>query len=221
MRNRKHTAWKKSRKFGDVKGGREWPKITDNIFNRLHSFSRPGPHDKLPILIEDNPSGDFIFPLNGSECLEALKALPEGDQDGITHVWLRRLTSRERKNGHSLAEFICGSGVRVIVMYPWRKDLRLCLGKNKPTGKIANEYARYKAKLFQESDLWYVQFELPELRKFCVQVLFHEVGHHVDWYRRHWSGANGKKLEEFADQYAMSFTNEGAQVLNEMNERVD
>lgn len=36
--NRKETAWKKSRKFGDVKGGRKWPKIADNIFNRKHNL---------------------------------------------------------------------------------------------------------------------------------------------------------------------------------------
>jgi hypothetical protein len=65
MRSRKHTAWKENRKFGDVHGGRSHPKITDNIFNRLHSFSRPGPHDPTPILVEDNPSSDYFFPLDG------------------------------------------------------------------------------------------------------------------------------------------------------------
>lgn len=217
MHNRKHTAWKKNRKFGDVKGGRRWPKITDNIFNRLHSFSRPGVHDQLPILVEDNPSSEYLFPLDGSECLEALNALPESDREGITHIWLRRPSSRDRKSGHPFAEFICGSGVRVIVIYPWRKDLRLYLGNNKPTGKLVNEYARHGAELILEEGFWHVQFGLSELRRFCIQVLFHEVGHHVDWYRRHWSKANGKKVEEVADQYAMRFNKEGIQVLNELN----
>ena len=38
---RKETAWKKSRKFGDVKGGRKRPKLADNIFKRQHNFSAP------------------------------------------------------------------------------------------------------------------------------------------------------------------------------------
>ena len=29
--SRKQTAWKKSRTFGDIKGGRRWPKLKDNI----------------------------------------------------------------------------------------------------------------------------------------------------------------------------------------------
>jgi uncharacterized FlgJ-related protein len=32
--------------------------------------------------------------------------------------------------------------------------------------------------------------------------LAHEIGHHVDWYSRHWSKANRKQTEEVADQYA-------------------
>jgi hypothetical protein len=39
--SRKETAWKKNRKFGDVKGGRTFPKITNRIFNRQHSLQKP------------------------------------------------------------------------------------------------------------------------------------------------------------------------------------
>jgi hypothetical protein len=56
MLSRKQTAWKKSRKLGDVHGGRTAPKITDKIFNRAHSLQRPAPRQATPILIEDNPS---------------------------------------------------------------------------------------------------------------------------------------------------------------------
>ncbi len=40
MQTRKETAWKRNRKLGDVKGGRTQPKITDNIFARVHSLQR-------------------------------------------------------------------------------------------------------------------------------------------------------------------------------------
>ncbi len=43
MRNRKETAWKKNRKFGDVYGGRMAPKIADKIFNRAHRIE----HDHI------------------------------------------------------------------------------------------------------------------------------------------------------------------------------
>ncbi len=58
---------------------------------------------------------------------------------------------------------------------------------------------------------------MSELRRYWIHILYHEVGHHVDWYGRHWSKANLREVEEFADQYAMSFTKTGAYVLNRLN----
>lgn len=139
MRSRKHTAWRKNRKFSDVHGGRTYPKVPDRIFNRAHSLSPPGPHQTTPILIEDNPSRDYFFPMTGRESVEVLRALPKRDHAGVTHVWLRRPGGADRRKGIPLAEFICGGGVRVIVMYPWRRDLRICFGRGKPTGKASQE----------------------------------------------------------------------------------
>ena len=64
MQSRKDTAWKKSRKFGDVKGGRMRPKLADNIFARAHSIQRPSEGEELPIFITDNPSRDYFFPIS-------------------------------------------------------------------------------------------------------------------------------------------------------------
>lgn len=36
--NRKETAWKKNRKFGDLHGGRMRLKCADGIFNRKHNL---------------------------------------------------------------------------------------------------------------------------------------------------------------------------------------
>ncbi len=212
--NRKETAWRKNRKFGDVHGGRGAPKLADNTFSRAHSLSPPDPHQELPILMVDNPSSDYLFPLDGEECLRALESLPPDHREGITHLWLRRSTASTRRRGQPLAEFICGRGVRLITMYAWPKDLRLCLGRDKPTGKVANEYGRFDAAPFRERGWWYVQFEMPGLRRFWTEILFHEVGHHVDWYQRHWSKANRKQAEEYADQYAMVRSKHGTFVLD-------
>ena len=74
MRHRKETAWRKNRKLGDVYGGRTWPKIADRIFNKAHSLAPPGPDQETPILIEDNPSRDYFFPLTGAETIEAVRS---------------------------------------------------------------------------------------------------------------------------------------------------
>ena len=47
--SKKQTAWKKSRTFGDVKGGRRWPKLKDNIVKRKHSLLKPSEFDELPV----------------------------------------------------------------------------------------------------------------------------------------------------------------------------
>jgi hypothetical protein len=120
--DRKQTAWKKSRKFGDVYGGRGSPKICDRIFNRAHSLSPPSQLDRLPIYVVDNPARDFFFPLQPDEIARELQ-------------------------------------------------------------------------------------QLPALKNFYVEtLLYHEIGHHVDWYRRHWTSANRAEREEYANQYAFEHT---------------
>ena len=111
-RRRKSTAYRKSRKFGDVYGGRVRLRVPGGIFKRAHSLKPPGTHDELPILIEDNPSRKHFFPLSGDETVEALQALKNKYHNGITHVWLRRASEHMILTGKlPLAEFICGSGV--------------------------------------------------------------------------------------------------------------
>ncbi len=215
MLSRKQTAWKKSRKLGDVYGGRRWPKLTDRIFNRAHSLQRPAPGEETPILLEDNPSRDHFFPLDGRECLQALTALPEAHVRGLTHLWLRRPRSSESTASPRLAEFICGSGVRVIILYPWRRDLRLCVGRARPPARTVRVYQRFEAELVHEGGSWYFAFDERSLRRFYVEhLLYHEVGHHVDRYQRHWSKANRSQVEEFADQYAIQWTPTAAHLIN-------
>jgi len=214
MRSQKHTAWKKSRKFGDFHGDKSRPKITDKIFNRLDSFSVPGPHDSTPILVEEIPSSDHYFPLDGAECLEALSVLPEIDRDGVTHLWLRRPTTRDRKNGHPHVQFICGRGVRLIVLYAWRQDFRLCLGRRKPSGKSAKEYQRFAGKVFQESGKWCVEFTEDGVRRYTEYLLLDIVGHHAHWFHDKWSQASNRGMQESVRQYAMSFSREGTDVLD-------
>lgn len=218
VRNRKETAWRKNRRFGDWHGGRVRPRLSDGIFQRLHALHRPDAGDVLPLLIEENPSRDFFFPVDGAETLEALRALPATDTAEITHVWLRRVRKTDYVAGAlPLASFTCGSGVRLITMYPWPLDRTLRLGRRKPAKSRVREYAKFEAEPVQEKGRWCFRFSEAGLRRFWVEhLLFHEVGHHVDWYRRRWSGANGRACEEAADQYAMTMSATATLVLDRM-----
>ena len=208
LMNKKRTAWKKSRTFGDVYGGRTCRKIPDRIIRRAHSIHPPGPHDDRPLFIVDNPSRDFFFPLTPNEIRHELKHLPKRDWSQITHIWLRRFKKAEYEAGElPLAEFICGSGVRLIVLYPWPLDLRTPFGPKKPSDRQLKSYSQYAIELQKDNDGWHLKWNAAAVKDFCVeQLLYHEVGHHVDWYKRHWSKANSKAIEEFADQYAYERT---------------
>lgn len=217
---RKGTAWKKNRKFGDVYGGRRWPKTADNIFSRCHSLERPGPHDDLPILLSDNPSRNFFFPISVSEAEEALRALPKDDFEGLTHIWCRRASETEHRTGsRPWAEFICGSGVRVVVLYAWRRDMKFEWAR-RPSNRIVKDMERFGIGVTRRGGVWQITPTLPQLRRFYIQhLLYHEVGHHIDWYIRHWSAANLSQVEEFADQYAIQMTATATRVFNNLETR--
>ena len=97
--SRKQTAWKKSRTFGDVKGGRRWPKLKDNIVKRKHSLLKPSEFDKLPIYMVENPSKDFYFPITIDDIKNVLAQLPPEHVEGLTHIWLRKTNKKEKYQG--------------------------------------------------------------------------------------------------------------------------
>lgn len=215
---RKRTPWKKSRKFGDIYGGRQRLRLSDNIFARAHNLKKPSEFDGLPILIEDNPSRDFFFPISAQEAERAMKALPKKDYTGITHIWLRRIKKSDYEKGQlPLAEFICGSGVRLILLYPFPKDMKMVLGKKKPSSRFLKELKKWNASIEFIKGGWIAKWDIASLQSWYINgLLYHEVGHHVDWYNRHWSKANSKKLEEFAEQYAMRKTATATHVFNQL-----
>lgn len=62
---------------------------------------------------------------------------------------------------------------------------------------------------------WHAVFSDRNLRRFYVEyLLYHEVGHHHDWYQRRWSAANGRACEEAADQYAVVWSRTAKHVMN-------
>ena len=90
LQSKKQTAWKKSRTFGDLKGGRMRVKLKDNILRKLHSLQCPSPLDECPIYMQENPSKDFYFPITVDDIKSVLEQLPTEDVAPLTHIWLRK-----------------------------------------------------------------------------------------------------------------------------------
>ena len=208
---RKESAWKKSRKFGDVKGGRKFPKIADNILVRYHSIKPPTQHDKLPIVLRDNPSKNFYFPIEEGEILQNIRELPSEYTNGLTHIWLRRVAGKDHKRG------IRGSGVNLIVINAFPKNFRMWFGNKKPSKGTLKLYARWTDELvFDEGEsAWYLMWDEETIKDYYLNSLFlHEIGHFVDSEsRRFWSKADEKKKEDFADDFALAANTRSTKAL--------
>ncbi|MBX7223981.1 MAG: hypothetical protein K1Y36_28960 [Blastocatellia bacterium] len=202
--NRKMTAWRKNRNLGDISGGRCWVKIEDRVLHRVHSLKPPVAGAELPIVLEDNPSRDFFFPVTGLEVSDCFKQFPKADTDGITHLWLRRRPGRVlQAPDHVLAEYLRGSGVCAIVLYPWARDMLLRFGPTRPSHRVRRAYQPWTTDWFFQNGIWFLHWTEPALKDFYLRVLLgHEIGHHCDPNR--WSRANGRKCEQTADQYALA-----------------
>lgn len=212
MQSRKETAWKKSRKFGDVKGGRKRPKLANAIFNRQHNFNVPSEHDETPVYIVDNTSRDFFFPVTVDEIKEFLNKLPLEHTENLTHIWLRKMSKKEyEKEGSIQGCFICGSGVNLIVLYPFPKNLKMEFGRKKPSKKILKWYSFYEPELIYEKENWVLKWTEENIKKYYLEgLLLHEIGHQIDsFYKRFWSVKYKKqRAENYADNFAYYWANE-------------
>jgi hypothetical protein len=211
MLTRKHTAWRKNRKLGDVMGGRRHPKVNDRVWARVHSLTPPAPHDPTPQVIHENPSRLFFFPVTPAEVLASLQRLPPEHVATLTHIWFRRVDRAEYvKRARPLAEFLCGSNVRVVVLYPWPRNLAQRIGVTKPTKRELAHYARWTSDLRCTRGVWHLHWQLEELRHFYLDyLLVHEVGHNNDWFQSHWSKANVRSREASAVGYALRWLSSG------------
>ena len=92
------------------------------------------------------------------------------------------------------------------------------LGNKKPSRRRRKELEKWCSDISIINGVWSAKWSLAELRGYYINtLLYHEVGHHIDKYYRHWSKANYKQAEEFADQYAMQKTATATYVLNRLN----
>jgi len=153
-----------------------------------------------PVLIEDRPHRDLIFPITGAEALARVRRLPVEHRADLTHLWLRWRGPHQQR---PWASYRWGPGYRMIILYPWPRSLRWWLGRP-PSSRWRRLAARFGAELGRSRSWWFVQFTLDGARRlFLDDLILHEVGHHTDW--RPASPANHEATEEYADQHARTW----------------
>jgi hypothetical protein len=197
-RSVKHTAWRRKRSFGRAFGGDGVGRPADYI----PSHALPCVVDAGPVLVENRPHPDYLFPITGEEALARIRELPKADTEGITHVWLRRMAP---KDDRPFGSYCYGPDYAVIVLYPWPKTLSWWLGPRPPSRFSRWLTENFGGELGQARGYWFARFTFEGARRFFLDhLILHEVGHHVDW--RHFSDANDKRVEEFANQYAATWS---------------
>lgn len=106
----------------------------------------------------------------------------------------------------------------MITLYPWPRNMILSYGPKQPSNRLKNEAKKYNAEVKRIGNEWVSIWNQDGLRKFYIQdILYHEVGHHVDFCSRHFSDANDKQVEEFADQYAFARTATTSHIYDKLN----
>lgn len=206
--NRKETAWKKSRKFGDIKGGRRRNKWLNTFFNRLHNLEVPNADMETPIFITDNPSRDFFFPIDVADIEAFLQKLPEQQVRGISYIWLKKQSHEEYQDKDSLQGcYVWGAQVQLIVLYSFPTSLKMDFGKKKPGKKTLTWYKGYCDDLREEKNNWYLQWTEEGIKRYYLErLLLHEIGHHVDNIHKY-NKASQTKAENWADGYAYFWSN--------------
>jgi hypothetical protein len=181
MQNRKETAWKKNREWGQLFGGRTRRRWTDNIVARLHTLTAPGEGAVLPIVMHDNPSSELYFPIEAHEYLAVLRALPPAATAGITHIVLRRGVPLDRRTYQPCCNYVRGSGVCALFVLPWTKSRREVLPHGRPTGAFASELARFGGQFQRRGAKWFVQFSRDDLRAYALHCFLCIVAHHAGY----------------------------------------
>jgi hypothetical protein len=211
MPTRSATPWRRSRRAGVVHGGRRSPKLTDGLHGRAHSLKPPAPGEALPLFRCDNPSRAFFFPVTPDEVRHTLARLPARHTEELTHVWFRRVSAREFAEGRTpLAEFVRGSGVAAIILYPWPTDRLLRFGHRATPAAVLRFYRPWQPTQVSDEQGQALCFTAEALRHFYLEhLLLHEVGHLVDSRRGPPSRARARRAESVADSYAVRWSAQG------------
>ena len=123
----------------------------------------------------------------------------------MTHIWLRKMSTKEyEKEGSLQGCFICGSGMNLIILYPFPKSMKMSFGKKKPERKKLNWYSKFSPELKEEKGVWNLHWKEEQIKKYYLEgLLLHEIGHKMDsLYQRYWSKTYKRRAEKFANNFA-------------------
>ena len=156
-----------------------YSKYKQRIKNRSYPFIRIEP-----------TNDEFSFPVTVSDIRESLKLVPGTFLDGIKAILVPPGTKNQIKVANSL--YIYGEyWQQCIFLHPYPKAMLTIQNTKKLKPHELDEYQRAGAEFIEKG----IRFTDKSLQRFyLLDVLIHEIGHHIDIQRR-----PQRKREKFAE----------------------
>lgn len=145
-------------------------------------------------------SPSFLMPVTCDDVIETLDRVPKRFTVGLQAVFLLGGSAKQKQlsNGSLFAYGRYSHGFIFLHAYPANQMKEVWRHLPKPS--VRREYERAGAVWRQVSGGWELEFTPESLRRFyLLDVLLHEVGHHVD----RWSRKNKRDAEAFANWMAI------------------
>ncbi len=146
---------------------------------------------------------DFIRPVEAEDVRELLSSVPSDFLHSLDSIYLLGGTSKQLKASKKSFRYGCYEAGR-IYLYAFPRRMLIDYWGKLPKPTIVEEYKRMGAEWKQNDLGWWLEFDQSSLKQFyLLDVLLHELGHHVD--RRIWgqdTASAERSAEWFAQEYA-------------------
>jgi hypothetical protein len=154
--------------------------------------------------IKQPPANGLKHAIEIADIKHSLKRIPEHFTNTIKGIFLCSGSSKQRRM--NTTTFGCYSGYyQSIFLFPFYEDKNLFFNTY-PKPSLSMEYERHGATWVPCTQGGYFSFDDEALRSFYIwDVLYHEVGHHVDFMSSDWDHKSYNARERFAEWFAIEY----------------
>ncbi|MGM7683365.1 ImmA/IrrE family metallo-endopeptidase [Cytobacillus sp. Hm23] len=151
-----------------------------------------------------HPINEFFHPINEKDIKKVIDSVPSQFLSDLRGIFLCGGTHKQQH----FSELRFGTyhdHYKAIFLFPFPKTK--CLSYNtKPKPSIRLSYERHGATWIAEDSKWRLQFDEKSIHSFYLNdVLFHELGHHVENISHDIKHKNYEQRERFAEWFALEF----------------
>jgi len=150
------------------------------------------------------PHPESFHPTNQEQIQKIINNIPSHYLTGLKGIFLCS-GSKKQLNCNEFRFASYNDFYKVIYLFPFPKTM--CLHyKTKPKPSICIEYERHGTRWIEENNGWVLKFDKKSIQSFYLKdVLFHELGHHVENQFHDIKHKSDKQRERFAEWFAIEY----------------